>query len=144
MQLKKNSGKSLKGKKVNKPYWNKILNRWFNIPKNSKIVYYKNPNECHTFYFEKVNPDHVGLLWGKRDKKKSNNWVRIGKVFFSYIHLSLYSFYKQLSQMFIYLFENPETLLCVYYIFFALLFYAVILRINPLEYLVIFKKGISC
>lgn len=49
-----------------------------------KIVLYKNPNECNKLKLERINPNHVGLIWGKRKKdlNKGNNHIKIGKIFF--------------------------------------------------------------
>lgn len=53
--------------------------------KFKKIVLYKNPNEFSNIYIERVNPNHIGILWGKRHKKfnKGCHYIRCGKVFFS-------------------------------------------------------------
>lgn len=51
----------------------------------SKIILYKNPNEfCHVF-IERVNPNHVGILWGRRKKElnKGSHYIKWGKVYFS-------------------------------------------------------------
>jgi hypothetical protein len=36
-------------------------------------------------YIERVNPDHVGILWGKRKKSlnKGSHYIKWGKVYFS-------------------------------------------------------------
>ena len=141
MNLRKKSKKSLKGKKINKYYWDKVFNHWFNIPYASKKIYFKNPNECNSFYFEKVNPNHIGIIWGKRDKKLSKNWIRIGKIFFSNIIMTIQYLYKNIQETIIYLFNNPDILLLTYYICFGLFFYAFIMRINPFDYLMILKRG---
>ena len=53
------------------------------------IICYKNPNECTSFNIERVNPDHVGIIWGKRKKtSRGNNVIKIGKVYFSSVVLS--------------------------------------------------------
>ena len=51
----------------------------------SKIILYKNPNEFSHVYIERVNPDHVGILWGRRKRslKKGTQYIRWGKVYFS-------------------------------------------------------------
>ena len=53
----------------------------------SQIVLYKNPNEFSHVYIERVNPDHIGILWGKRKRSlnKGTHYIRWGKVFFSAI-----------------------------------------------------------
>jgi len=64
----------------------KIIKR-FNDEKFKKIILFKNPNEFTTLYIEKVNPNHVGILWGKRHKKynKGTHYIKCGKVFLSFI-----------------------------------------------------------
>jgi hypothetical protein len=53
----------------------------------SKIILYKNPNEFTSLYIERINPNHVGILWGKRHKKfnKGSHYVKCGMVYFSWI-----------------------------------------------------------
>ena len=52
----------------------------------SKIIWYKNPNECVDFNVERVNPDHIGILWGFRKKSsKGRSWMQIAKIYFSII-----------------------------------------------------------
>ena len=38
-------------------------------------------------YIEKVNPTHIGIIWGKRHKKqhKGTHYVKCGMVYFSWI-----------------------------------------------------------
>jgi len=60
---------------MNRNYWRNKLEH-FGVPKHSKIVYYKNPNECNNYYMERVNPTHIGILWGHR-KDKSHNFIAL-------------------------------------------------------------------
>ncbi len=55
-----------------------------------KIIIFHNPCECNYMYIEKLNPDHIGIIWGRRKKNcnKGNNFIRIGKVYFELILLS--------------------------------------------------------
>jgi hypothetical protein len=48
---------------------------------------YKNPNEFTGLYIERINPDHVGIIWGRRHKKyhKGSHWIKCAKVFFNAI-----------------------------------------------------------
>jgi len=64
----------------------KIYKRFKNI-KFSKIILYKNPNEFCRIMLERVNPNHVGILWGIRNRKlhKGSNWIKLGKVYFSFL-----------------------------------------------------------
>jgi len=51
----------------------------FNLSKIDNIIYYNNPNVCSKYVYEKINPDHIGIIWGRR-KDKSHNWIKICKV----------------------------------------------------------------
>lgn len=64
----------------------KIIKRFNNI-KFSKIILFRNPNEFTNLYIEKINPNHKGLIWGRRHKKfnKGTNYIMVGKVFFSWL-----------------------------------------------------------
>lgn len=55
-----------------------------------KIILYKNPNECSDIKLERVNPTHIGILWGRRKKSlhKGSNYIRIGKVYFSIVPIA--------------------------------------------------------
>lgn len=57
----------------------------------SKVVLYRNPNEFSTVYIERVNPDHVGILWGRRRKKfnKGTNYIKWGKIYFSILPVTM-------------------------------------------------------
>ena len=61
--------------------------RIFKKVKISKVIVYKNPNECSSFKIERVNPDHVGIVWGLR--KRTGAWTKIGKVYFSILPVAL-------------------------------------------------------
>ena len=62
----------------------KVKKRFKNI-EFKKIVLYKNPNEFCYVRIERVNPDHVGILWGirKRSLKKGSSQIKWGKVYFA-------------------------------------------------------------
>jgi len=64
-----------------------IIQKRFKNFEFKKIVLYKNPNEFKHIYIEKVNPTHKGIIWGRRKKtmKKGTNYIKCGKVFFSFI-----------------------------------------------------------
>ena len=101
----------------------RIINKRFGDFK--KIILYKNPNEFSYMYIEKVNPTHVGIIWGRRKKhlNKGTNFIRLGKVYFSLIpilmgigiisYISLYlvcliGFYTTITAlMYLILFELP-------------------------------------
>jgi len=50
-----------------------------------KVILYKNPNEFKHIFIERVNPNHVGILWGRRRKNlnKGKNYIKLGKVYFA-------------------------------------------------------------
>ena len=52
----------------------------------STVICYKNPSKYTQLNIERVNPDHVGIIWGKK-RGKGNNTIKIGKVYFSFIPL---------------------------------------------------------
>lgn len=47
-----------------------------------KVIPYKSYKEFSSFTIERINPDHVGLVWGHR---KHSNPVKCAKVFFGII-----------------------------------------------------------
>jgi len=61
-----------------------ILKRRFEGEKFKKIILYRNPNECDDLKLERVNPDHIGIIWGRRKKalNKGTNYTQIAKVYF--------------------------------------------------------------
>lgn len=62
----------------------KIINRRFPDERFKKIILFKNPDEFKHIFIERVNPTHVGILWGRRKKNlnKGNSYIRLGKVYF--------------------------------------------------------------
>ena len=62
----------------------KIIKKRFENIHFDKIILYRNPNEFNAIKIERVNPNHVGILWGKRKKKlnKGTNYIMFGKVYF--------------------------------------------------------------
>lgn len=61
------------------------IERRFNLH-FSKIILYRNPNEFTSLYIERVNPNHVGIIWGRLHKKfnKGSHYVKCGMVYFSW------------------------------------------------------------
>jgi len=62
----------------------KTIRKRFKFLNIDKVIFYKNPNECSHLSIERINPNHVGLIWGKRKRKlnKGDNPIKIGKVLF--------------------------------------------------------------
>lgn len=67
-----------------------MIKKIFNKTEFKDIIVYKNPNECNKLVLERVNPDHIGIIWGKRKRgSKGQNMIKIAKVFFSVFPCSL-------------------------------------------------------
>lgn len=107
-----------------------IRRRFCNID-FKKIILFKNPNECNDITLERINPNHVGTLWGRRKKKfnKGTNYIRIGKVYFKILPvvygLSVVAWldaftgyvYNLLLDVSIYTFITVFTIAIIYYCF---------------------------
>ena len=106
---------------MNRKYWDKIM-MYNGVPKNSKIVYYKNPNECNRYRFERVNPNHVGIIWGKR-KNKSKNWIKIGKVVMGSFAILCYGIIDILYSVLIHIDKTITIFWFVFYIVFSVFFW---------------------
>ena len=59
--------------------------------KYSKLVLFRNPKEFSSMYIEKINPNHHGLIWGRRrkDLKKGTSYIKAGEIWFSILVASL-------------------------------------------------------
>lgn len=70
-----------------------ILRRRFPYIKNFKVMLYRNPNDCCRLELERVNPTHVGIVWGWRNRKqrksKGNNPIKIAEMYFNILPLAL-------------------------------------------------------
>lgn len=122
---------------MNKDYWRKIFIGWFHIPKKSKIAYYRNPNEFTSFTYEKVNPEHIAVIWGHR---KNRNPVRVGKVFSPSIMTLHGGMYDKIVYFLNWLSSDLGFAMCLYYIFIAVLFFAIVYNIPLLENLIYAKR----
>lgn len=60
-----------------------------------RVIVYNSPSGFSRFYVERVNPDHVGIIWGKRRKcfGKGTSWVKVAKVFFSFCPVMYWVFF---------------------------------------------------
>jgi len=69
----------------------KKIEKRFNTISFEKIILYKNPNEFSNMSIERVNPNHVGILWGNRKKKlnKGTHPIKFGKVYFNSLLLAI-------------------------------------------------------
>lgn len=57
----------------------------------TKLVLFRNPNEFNHMFIERINPNHRGVVWGRRrkDLKKGTNYIRVGEIYFSVLLLTL-------------------------------------------------------
>lgn len=46
-----------------------------------KVIPYRSPSDGVIFKLERVNPDHVGIIWGK-PKRKPSSFIKFAKVYF--------------------------------------------------------------
>ena len=64
-----------------------IRNKFKNLKLDDKIIIFTHPKQFSSMYLERVNPNHIGLIWGRRNKKhrkiKGNNWVKVCKIHFT-------------------------------------------------------------
>jgi len=109
--------------------WNRKFCKWFDLPQaKTKFVYFSNPSDCKQFDYERINPTHIGVLWGRR--KRSNNWVRVARVNIASVWVG---FFDKIQMGLEYVFNNIDMVSLCFYICFALFIYAVVLNINVLE-----------
>ena len=47
-----------------------------------KVIPYRSPKDGNVFKLERVNPDHVGIIWGK-PKRKPSSFIKFAKVYFA-------------------------------------------------------------
>lgn len=52
-----------------------------------KIILFRNPKEFSYMYIERINPNHVGIIWGRRRKhlNKGTGFIKVGKIYFGLI-----------------------------------------------------------
>lgn len=123
---------------------NSALRRCRSIPKKSKFVFYKNPNEARRLWLEKINPDHIGILWGQRKANKQTSIIRIAKVYLSGVTILLQGFSERLLYLLDYCFvqcfnslSNLGLVVTVWYILIAVCFIFTVYNIPLLETLII-------
>lgn len=75
--------KSLKQIKMKKI----IRNKFKQLSLDDKLIIFTHPKQFSSMYLEKINPNHIGLVWGRRNKKhrkiKGSNWVKVCKIQFA-------------------------------------------------------------
>lgn len=76
-----------KGLIMDKIKTNNMLSGRFRLPDNTQYIYYRNPRECCKFILERINPNHIGLIWGLQKRKlrkyKNSGYIKIAKVLFN-------------------------------------------------------------
>lgn len=84
-----------------------IKKRFKHITNDAKIMYYRNPRDCNNYMYEYVNPNHIGIIYGRH--KKSKSLMMIAKVFMGIVPLFKFSFIDFLIVWFMYLISviNP-------------------------------------
>lgn len=112
-----------------------IVKRFPNV-RFRKIVLFRNPCECNMILLERVNPDHVGVLWGRRKKKynKGSNFTRIGKVYFEMfpvvVGLGVVGWLDMLTGYVYNLLISVGLLSLLFYSVFCVLFYASVIKLS--------------
>lgn len=130
---KKELRTSLKQQKMQKIIRKKII-----LKDDDKIIIYTHPKQFSSMYIERINPTHIGVIWGKRNKKyakiKGKNWIKIGKINFSELFtLSIDKIADKLIYWFNYgylYFEQTGIVAFVCALFSAMLFYFLIFKIS--------------
>lgn len=69
---------------MNKNYYTKKFKFLFKLPKNSRIAFFRHPKEFSFIRLEKINPDHIIIMWGMLRKKyrhcKQAYMIKMGKI----------------------------------------------------------------
>lgn len=83
---------------MNKTKWNSKIRQKFNLPKNSKIIFYRNPKEFSYIELERINPNHKMMMWGilrnKYRKDKPLSKIRLGKITVPYSIIAILGYYN--------------------------------------------------
>ena len=112
-----------------------ILKRFPDI-KFKKIILYKNPNEFCRIDIERVNPNHVGILWGQRKKKlnKGSHQIKFGKVYFECIPvvvgLGVVGWLDMFTGYMFNIIMSVGLLSLLFFTFFSILFYWSIIKLE--------------
>ena len=127
---------------MDKPKWTYKLIEYFGLPDETKIVYFRNPNETNlnTCYIDMYNPTHKGFLWGRRKNKHLPNPIKVGKVYLpSFVTL----FIDKIGFWIDIMFRDPLFTFSLYYMILALMVIVTIANIPVLEVLISGGKGLS-
>jgi hypothetical protein len=116
---------------MNKLKWKHIFSNKFNIVFDDieKIIFYNNPNVCNNFMYEKVNPNHIGYVYGKRkEKHKGHNWIKVCKISVNSIIFFAIDFYKEFFATISLIINNIEPVSIVSSIFISYIFYSILFK----------------
>lgn len=125
---------------MKREYWNKIFQEWFDLTNETKIIYYRNPDDCKSFQMERVNPDHKGVIWGKRKDKSLKNWIRVCRLIFANCIMFIND---TIRGFFVYLFGNVNVADIPFFIFYILamfLFYQMIFTFSGMGVIFCLQK----
>jgi len=57
------------------------------IKDKDNIILFTNPNQFCKLKLERINPNHIGIIWGYRNRKqrkiRGGNWVKVAKIQFT-------------------------------------------------------------
>lgn len=114
----------------------------FSQEKIKEIILYRSTYDCNKLFLEKINPNHIGIVYGQKDmsikknKHKGKNHVMIAKVFFGDIALILSLKIKErFDGIFRYFNVNNFNVFEIYtfaYLVFIFLFVCFIFNVNPI------------
>lgn len=96
----------------------------------SSLVLFRNVGEFGSMYIERINPDHRGIVWGRRRKelKKGTAYIKVGEIYFMSIFiayvLSQIAFVDYLTGYVLNLLVNTSLIgFCVVFILSVMLYY---------------------
>jgi len=116
---------------MNRLYWNYRLRKLFHLSKDDKITYFRNPDEFNYFYYEKINPTHKAIIWGRL--RKTKRLIKMGKISFSSIITLFNDIYDKICYYLILILDNVGICLCLYYIFLGIIFMGILLNLPLIE-----------
>jgi len=65
-----------------KEYWVHKIKERFGLPDNSKLIFFRNPEEFRRIELERINPNHKIIMYGYLKRKFHNrNRIKIGKIY---------------------------------------------------------------
>lgn len=61
---------------------------YYNLPDNTKVVLFKNPEKYKTVFLEDINPTHKKIIYGKKLARGTHGIEKIGKIIIPCIFMS--------------------------------------------------------